>query len=279
MACLYVVATPIGNLEDMSPRAVRVLSEVALILAEDTRHSRPLLNHFGINTPMQALHEHNESQMAPVLCERIRAGESMALISDAGTPLVSDPGYVLVRTAHEMSLQVSPIPGPTASMAALSAAGLPSNRFVFEGFLPAKASKRRQALEALLDETRTLIFYEAPHRIVACLQDMTEIFGGDRLACIARELTKRFETVRQGDLAALSALVETDENQQKGEFVVMVAGAEPRKSDEESVSLDKLIDVLLTELSPKQTASLAAKITGMRRNDVYSRVQSRNVSK
>lgn len=269
--CLYVVATPIGNLQDMSPRAIQVLGQVDLVLAEDTRHSRPLLSHFSINTPLQALHEHNEQQLAPQLCERILAGESMALISDAGTPLVSDPGYALLRQAHEMGVTVSPVPGASAMVAALSVAGLPSDRFVFEGFLPAKSSGRKQRLQALVAETRTLIFYESPHRIIASLQDMVEVMGGERMACMAREVSKRFETIKRASLGDLLEFVESDANQQKGEFVLMLAGAPEVETDEASLSVDAVLDVLLTELSTKQAAALAAKLTGRKKNEVYQR--------
>ncbi|MDH5302338.1 MAG: 16S rRNA (cytidine(1402)-2'-O)-methyltransferase [Gammaproteobacteria bacterium] len=269
--CLYVVATPIGNLKDMSPRAVEILAEVALILAEDTRHSRPLLIHFGIGTPLQSLHEHNEVEMAPVLCERILRGESMALISDAGTPLVSDPGYALLRQAHDMGVTVSPIPGASAMIAALSVAGLPSDRFAFEGFLPAKSSGRQQRLQGLAAETRTLIFYESPHRIIDSLRDMVTVLGADRLACMGRELTKRFETIRRAPLGELLTFVEGDDNQQKGEFVLMLAGAPEVETDEASLSVDRVLDVLLEELSTKQAAALAAKLTGRKKNEVYQR--------
>ncbi len=194
-AGLYVVATPIGNLEDISYRAVRLLSEVDLIAAEDTRHSRVLLSHYDIATPMQALHEHNEAQVEGRILERIGEGQAIALISDAGTPLISDPGYLLVRAAREAGLPVYAVPGPSAITAALSVAGLPPDRFAFEGFLPTKAAARKKKLQALCHETRTLVFFESSHRIEAAVADMTEIFGGQRLVALCRELTKKFETV------------------------------------------------------------------------------------
>ncbi len=213
---LYVVATPIGNLGDMTARAIAVLQQVDLIAAEDTRHSGPLLQHFGITTACIACHDHNERQIAAGLVERIQSGESVALISDAGTPLISDPGYLLVRTAREAGVPVVPVPGASAMIAALSVSGLPSDRFSFEGFLPAKSSARRQRLQALADEGGTLIFYESTHRIEESLADMAEVFGPERYAVIAREITKRFETVHGDTLQNLIAWIAADANQTKG---------------------------------------------------------------
>lgn len=246
---LYVVATPIGNLDDISARALRILREVALIAAEDTRHSARLLQHFGIQTPLAACHEHNERDQGGRFLARLQAGEDVALISDAGTPLISDPGYHLVRQARAAGFAVVPVPGACALIAALSAAGLPSDRFIFEGFLPAKAAGRRARLEQVREEPRTLIFYEAPHRILECLQDMREVFGDDRPALLARELTKTFETLQGLPLAELCEWVAADSNQQRGECVVLVAGWQAPEG-EEAVSAEALrvLDLLLSTL-------------------------------
>ena len=267
---LYVVATPIGNLDDMSVRALRVLKDVALIAAEDTRHSIRLLQHFGIQTPLAPCHEHNERDEGGKFLARLQAGEDVALISDAGTPLISDPGYHLVRQVRAAGVQVVPVPGACALIAALSAAGLPSDRFIFEGFLPAKVAGRRARLELLKEEPRTLIFYEAPHRILECLQDMEAVFGPERSALLARELTKTFETLKGLPLDQLRQFVEADSNQQRGECVVIVAGWEAPTGDE-AVSADALrvLDLLLEEMPLKRAASLAAQITGVRKNLLY----------
>lgn len=266
---LYVVATPIGNLGDMTARAIAVLQQVDLIAAEDTRHSGPLLQHFGITTACIACHDHNERQIAAGLVERIQSGESVALISDAGTPLISDPGYLLVRTAREAGVPVVPVPGASAMIAALSVSGLPSDRFSFEGFLPAKSSARRQRLQALADEGGTLIFYESTHRIEESLADMAEVFGPERYVVIAREITKRFETVYGDTLAKLIAWVEADSNQCKGEFVVLVHGAEEPETREIDAEAERVLKLLLEELPVKQAAALAAKITGAKKNALY----------
>lgn len=266
---LYVVATPIGNLADMVPRAVEILQSVALIAAEDTRHSARLLSHFSISTPCVAYHDHTEIERTAKILDRVEAGESAALISDAGTPLVSDPGYRLVRTARERGLTVVPVPGACALVAALSASGLPSDRFSFEGFPPAKASARRQWLEALSGESRTLIFYEAPHRVLASLDTMAEVFGGDREAVIARELTKTFETIRLAPLAELVEFVRADSNQQRGEIVLMVAGASTRLESALDAEAERVMGILLEELPVKQAAALGAKITGVKKNALY----------
>lgn len=266
---LYLVATPIGNLGDMTPRAVEVLNGVDLIAAEDTRHSGKLLQHFGIRTPCQAYHEHNERRLCDKLVVRLQAGESIALISDAGTPLVSDPGYHLVQAARQAGLAVVPVPGACALIAALSVSGLRSDRFVFEGFLPAKATARRQRLEALAADSRTLIFYESTHRIEDSLADMTEVFGPGRRAVVARELTKRFETVHGDRLAALLAWLKADEDQRKGEFVVLVQGAEKAASGEVDADVQRMLAILMAELPLKQAAALAAKISGVKKNILY----------
>lgn len=267
---LYVVATPIGNLDDISARALKILGDVALIAAEDTRHSIRLLQHFGINTQLAACHEHNERDEGSRFLARLLAGDSVALISDAGTPLISDPGYHLVRQARAAGINVVPVPGACALIAALSAAGLPSDRFIFEGFLPAKAVGRQARLNLLKEEPRTLIFYEAPHRILECLQDMELIFGGERPAVLGRELTKTFETLKGLPLAQLRNFVESDSNQQRGECVVLVAGW-TAPEDEQAVGGEvlRILDLLLAEMPLKRAAALAAEITGVRKNVLY----------
>lgn len=270
MGTLYVVATPIGNLDDMSARALKVLANVSLIAAEDTRHSVRLLQHFGIDTPLAACHEHNERDEGGRFITRLLAGDDVALVSDAGTPLISDPGYHLVRQARAAGVQVVPVPGACALIAALSAAGLPSDRFIFEGFLPAKTAGRRARLEQVREEPRTLIFYEAPHRILECLQDMEAVFGGERPALLAREITKTFETLKGLPLAELRAFVQGDSNQQRGECVVLVAGwVAPEDEQAISVEAQRVLDLLLAELPLKRAAALAAEITGVRKNLLY----------
>ncbi|KPB25539.1 Ribosomal RNA small subunit methyltransferase I [Pseudomonas syringae pv. syringae] len=264
------MATPIGNLDDMSVRALKVLREVALIAAEDTRHSARLMQHFGISTPLAACHEHNERDEGSRFITRLLAGDDVALISDAGTPLISDPGYHLVRQARAAGVQVVPVPGACALIAALSAAGLPSDRFIFEGFLPAKAAGRKARLERVREEPRTLIYYEAPHRILECLQDMELVFGADRQALLAREITKTFETLKGLPLGELRAFVESDSNQQRGECVVLVAGWTP-PDDEDVIGEEarRVLDLLLAEMPLKRAAALAAEITGVRKNLLY----------
>ncbi|QIQ73343.1 MULTISPECIES: 16S rRNA (cytidine(1402)-2'-O)-methyltransferase [Pseudomonas syringae group] len=267
---LYVVATPIGNLDDMSVRALKVLHEVALIAAEDTRHSARLMQHFGISTPLAACHEHNERDEGSRFITRLLAGDDIALISDAGTPLISDPGYHLVRQARAAGVPVVPVPGACALIAALSAAGLPSDRFIFEGFLPAKAVGRRAKLEKVKEEPRTLIYYEAPHRILECLQDMELVFGADRHALLAREITKTFETLKGLPLGELRAFVESDSNQQRGECVVLVAGwTQPEEDDVVGAEARRVLGLLLEEMPLKRAAALAAEITGVRKNLLY----------
>lgn len=267
---LYVVATPIGNLDDISARALRTLREVALIAAEDTRHSARLMQHFGIGTPLAACHEHNERDHGSRFIARLQAGEDVALISDAGTPLISDPGYHLVRQAHAAGIAVVPVPGACALIAALSAAGMPSDRFIFEGFLPAKAVGRRARLEQVKAEPRTMIFYEAPHRILECLEDMRTVFGDERQVLLARELTKTFETFKGLPLVELCAWVAADTNQQRGECVVLVAGWQPAE-EEAAISAEamRVLDLLLAEMPLKRAAALAAEITGVRKNLLY----------
>ncbi|MFO1391292.1 MAG: 16S rRNA (cytidine(1402)-2'-O)-methyltransferase [Agitococcus sp.] len=271
---LYVVATPIGNLDDISTRAIGILSQVARIAAEDTRHSARLLQHLGINTPLVAVHDHNEAGQVQRLIAQLVTGEDLALISDAGTPLISDPGYRLVAAAHEANIKVVPVVGACAAIAALSAAGLPSDRFSFEGFLAAKASQRQTQLKSLANETRTLIFYEAPHRILECVQDMAAIFGADRRVVLARELTKTFETIKQMTLAELCDFVERDTNQQRGEIVLVVDGAPEDASLMAQKELDALLLKLLKYLPVKATAQLAAELTGHKKNTLYDRALS-----
>ncbi len=267
-ATLYIVATPIGNLSDISERAIQILQEVDLIAVEDTRHSGKLLQHIGVSTPMLALHEHNEIKKIQDIIAKLLTGTSIALISDAGTPLISDPGYQLVKAALAADINVSPAPGPSALIAALSVSGLPSDAFVFEGFLPNKSAGRIKKLETLANENRTLIFYEAPHRIVACLQDMVKVFGAKRSAAIARELTKTFETIKNDSLENLLAWVQADTNQQRGEFVVLVQGKEKDNTEVDSEA-EFILNTLMQELPLKQASHLAAKITGIKKNTLY----------
>jgi 16S rRNA (cytidine1402-2'-O)-methyltransferase len=265
---LFVVATPIGNLGDLSPRALETLKTVAAICAEDTRHTRQLLAHFGVDRPLVALHEHNEGDAAGPLVARLLAGESLALVSDAGTPLVSDPGFRLVRAAREAGIAVSPVPGASALVTALSVAGLPSDRFIFEGFLPAKPNARRERLAALASEPRTLIFYESAHRIEDALDDAVAAFGAERRAVVARELTKLFETVLDGSLADLAQRVRADPNQRKGEFVLLVHGA-GEEADAKVVEGRRLYAKLSEHLPPSTAAKVAAEWSGAPRKALY----------
>jgi len=267
-AALYIVATPIGNLADISARAIEVLSSVDVIAAEDTRHSKYLLQHHGIETSTISLHEHNEQQRSELLLTRIAAGESIALISDAGTPLISDPGYRLVNMAREQGFKVIPIPGACAVIAALSASGLSAERFAFEGFLPPKSTARRQALQSLENEPRTMIFYESPKRMVASLQDMLTVFGGERKACLARELTKMFETIVTLPLAELVDVVINDANHQKGEIVLLVEGQSTVVDRDEAEEV-RVLQILLDEVPLKQAAAITASILGIKKNKAY----------
>lgn len=267
---LYVVATPIGNLEDLSARAIRVLSEVDVIAAEDTRHSAKLLQHYQIHTAVISIHEHNEREQAPRLIEALRAGKSIALISDAGTPLVSDPGFKLVRAAHAASVSVVPVPGPCAAITALSAAGLPTDRFVFEGFPPPRGAARRNAFQAMAKEERTIIYYESSHRIVDSIADMVEIFGTTRPAVLARELTKKFETIRSGTLGDLQAALARDAHEQLGEFVVLVHGAE-EVTVSANPEVDRVLRILLDAVPLKEAVALTARLTGAHKNELYDR--------
>ena len=264
---LYIVATPIGNLGDWSQRAQEILVKVSLIAVEDTRHSSKLLSHFGIQTRMFAYHEHNEKIASEKLLARLHSGESIALISDAGTPLISDPGYPLVSQAHAEGIRVSPVAGPSAVVAALSASGLPTDRFVFEGFLPNKSQARRARLEILKTDTRTLVFYESPHRVVDTLADISSVFGAERVAVIARELSKTFETIKQASLQALVEWVAEDQNQSRGEIVLMVHGAEASGPD--AAEVERVLTILLKSLPVKEAAALAAEIMGGKKNAMY----------
>ncbi|MDZ7827975.1 MAG: 16S rRNA (cytidine(1402)-2'-O)-methyltransferase [Halofilum sp. (in: g-proteobacteria)] len=266
---LYVVATPIGNMDDLSDRARTVLAGVHVIAAEDTRHTGRLLQRLGIERTLLSLHEHNERERVPQLIERLRRDEAVALVSDAGTPTVSDPGFPLVSAAHDAGLRVIPIPGASAILAALAASGQATHRFAFEGFLPSKPQARRNALKALAGEPRTLVFYESSHRIDGALADLEQAFGGERSATLCRELTKSFETVRRASLAELGAWVRDDANQRRGEIVLVVAGAP--ESDSANADLDQVLEALLAELPPARAAAVAARLTGIPRREAYAR--------
>ncbi|QJQ96414.1 MULTISPECIES: 16S rRNA (cytidine(1402)-2'-O)-methyltransferase [Halomonadaceae] len=272
---LYVVATPIGNLDDLSPRAARVLGEASVIAAEDTRHSAKLLRHLGIERPLISLHEHNEAGRVAQIAERLALGQDVALISDAGTPLICDPGFVLVRELRDMGHRVVPIPGPCALIAALSAAGLPTDRFLFLGFLSAKSGARRARLQALLERDETLICYESPHRIRDTLADIADLFA-DRRVVLARELTKTFETFLDGTAATLIDRIEADPDQARGEFVMMLSGA-PKRSESEHATIDAtmLLTSLLDEgVGVKQVAAVAARMLGGPKKLWYARAQA-----
>lgn len=270
---LYVVATPIGNLDDLSPRATRTLAHVDVVAAEDTRHSGRLLSHLGIQKRMIALHDHNEKDRAAGILAELKAGRDVALISDAGTPLISDPGYVLVRDARAAGYRVSPIPGPCALVVALSAAGLPTDRFLYVGFLPAKRSGRRASLEPLASEPATLVFYESPHRILESVRDIAEVLGEDREMVLGREITKTFETFYSGSVAEVLAELEQDPHGTRGEFVVMVRGAmaQPGNDDAATMDVDRVLRVLLAELPVKKVAKMASELTGLSKNELYQR--------
>lgn len=265
---LYIVATPIGNLGDVSSRALDVLASADLVAAEDTRHSGRLLAHFNIKAEMISVHDHNERQRAELIIRHLQNGAQVVLVSDAGTPLISDPGFYLVRAVREAGFKVSPVPGCCAFIAALSASGLPSDRFLFEGFLPAKSGARQQRLGQLKAEVPTLIFYESTHRILASLEDMAEQFGAERYAVVARELTKTFETIHGGTLGELIDWMRDDHMQQKGEFVVLVHGA-PEKENIIDAEAERIVRLLAAELPPKKAAGLAAEITGLKKNQLY----------
>jgi len=270
---LYVVATPIGNFGDMSQRAVEVLRSVQLIAAEDTRHSQRLFLHFAISTPTVSYHDHSDERALRRIGECLAAGGSVALVSDAGTPLISDPGYRLVRYVQDRGFAVRPVPGACAAIAALSVSGLATDRFLFEGFLPARESARRDRLAALAAQSMTLIFYEAPHRIDSCLRDMVEVFGGEREAVLAREVTKVFETIRRGTLLELAQFVAGDSNQRKGEIVLLVAGR-ARGDEVVSAEIEALVLRLAQEMPAKQAAAIVADWSGVRKKQLYDHLLS-----
>ncbi|MBT0726081.1 16S rRNA (cytidine(1402)-2'-O)-methyltransferase [Rosenbergiella australiborealis] len=265
---LYIVPTPIGNLADITQRALTILASVDLVAAEDTRHTGMLLQHFAINARLFSLHDHNEQQKADVLINKLQQGESIALVSDAGTPLINDPGYHLVTRCRQAGLKVVPLPGACAAITALSASGLPSDRFCYEGFLPAKSKGRRDALRALVEEPRTLIFYESTHRLLDCLADMVAELGEDRHVVLAREITKTWESIYGAPVAELLAWVQEDDNRRKGEMVLIVAGYQ---SQEETLPIESLrtLALLQTELPLKKAAALAAEIHGVKKNALY----------
>ncbi|NNE05622.1 MAG: 16S rRNA (cytidine(1402)-2'-O)-methyltransferase [Xanthomonadales bacterium] len=268
---LYVVATPIGNLQDITLRALQVLGDVELVAAEDTRRSAQLLNHHGLRAALKSVHEHNESKRIPELLSLIRNGHAVALISDAGTPLVSDPGFRLVQAVVEEGFSVYSVPGPSALTAAISVSGLASDRFLFEGFLPAKAAARKTRLEVLAAQTATLVFFESSHRILDSLEAMAAVFGGQRKAAVCRELTKQFETVLRGSLADVIETVKSDRNQRKGEFVVVVKGSDETDSEVDGLTLAR---ALLEYLPPAQAARVAAKVGSGSRREIYAALQS-----
>ncbi|MFT5930797.1 MAG: 16S rRNA (cytidine1402-2'-O)-methyltransferase [Oceanospirillaceae bacterium] len=270
-AILYVVSTPIGNLDDLSPRAVETLKKVDLIAAEDTRHSGRLMQHFGISTPMLAVHDHNERARAQMLVNKLAQGQSIALISDAGTPLISDPGYHLVSAVRDAGYQVVPVVGPCALIAGLSVSGLATDRFSFYGFLPAKSSGRTQHLKKLESVTHTQVFYESPHRIVAMVDDIVSVMGPDRQLVLARELTKTFETVYGAPAGQVQTWLAADHNQQKGEFVVLIAGAQPEELQDIGPEEERILTLLLAELPIKKAAAITASISGHKKKALYDR--------
>ena len=267
---LNVVATPIGNLSDLSPRAQEALAGADVIAAEDTRHTRTLLQSIGVSKPMVSLHAHNESSRVPELLARLAAGETVALVSDAGTPLLSDPGYELVSEAARAGCDVRVVPGPSAITAALAVAGLPTDRFCFEGFLPPRSSERRARLAEVSSESRTLVFFEAPHRIEECLQDLAAVFGGERRAAVARELTKAHETTYRGTLNELLALAKNEGNFARGEITIVVQGAPATNDAVDAQLLERAVNILVRELPPGRAAALAAQLVGAKRSDAYA---------
>jgi 16S rRNA (cytidine1402-2'-O)-methyltransferase len=267
---LQVVATPIGNLADLSARARTVLAAAAVVAAEDTRHTRVLLQSLGLTTPLVSLHAHNEAQRVPELIARLTHGEDVALVSDAGTPLLSDPGFELVRSAVAAGIEVRTVPGPSAITAALAVAGLPTQRFCFEGFLPARAPERRAALASLAHESRTLVFFEAPHRIVATLEDLVAQFGAARQAVVARELTKAHETLYRGSLGQLQTRAHADQNFARGEITLVVEGVEAGSEAVDEAQLRRTVELLVKELPPGRAAALAAALTGAPRAAAYA---------
>lgn len=270
-ATLYIVATPIGNLGDITLRAIDTLKHVDLVAAEDTRHSGLLLQHLGIQAKLYPLHDHNEQQKAQQLIDRLKSGISIALISDAGTPLINDPGYHLVKACHEQSIRVVPIPGACAAITALCVSGLPTDRFCYEGFLPAKSKARIDYLNQLMEETRTLVFYESTHRIIDSLQDMLQVFGTQRSLVLAKELTKSWETVIQKPIDQVINWLQEDDNRQKGEFVLIVEGYHKNTADDIDPNAIKLLNRLQQELPLKKAAAIVADIYGLKKNQLYQR--------
>lgn len=270
---LYIVATPIGNLDDLTIRAGKVLASVDLVVAEDTRRTGQLLQHLGLRKPMLTLHDHNEREQVRRVLAELNAGRDLALVSDAGTPLISDPGYIVVRDARASGIRVVPVPGPSALITALSAAGLPTDRFLFAGFLPAKRSGRRAQLESLRQETATLVFYESPHRILDALEDMAEVMGGDRELVVARELTKAFETFYTGTLEQVRTQLLADPKATRGEFVLVLRGssADEVGAQVQSPDVDRMLRLLLEDLPVKKAARILAETTGMSKNELYQR--------
>ncbi|MFZ7307411.1 16S rRNA (cytidine(1402)-2'-O)-methyltransferase [Avibacterium avium] len=266
---LYIVATPIGNLQDISQRALQVLEQVDLVAAEDTRHSGLLLSHYGIKKPFFALHDHNEQQKADILCEKLLQGTTIALVSDAGTPLISDPGFHLVRKCRQAGIRIVPIPGACAAIAGLCASGIASDRFCFEGFLPAKSKARCDKLENLAKEDRTLIFYESTHRILDCLADMEKVFGAERYVVLARELTKTWETIHGDEVGALRQWVSEDPNRSKGEMVLIVEGNVNNEEESFSPEAIKALTLIAKELPLKKAAAIVAELYGYKKNALY----------
>ena len=266
---LYLVATPIGDMTDIAPRALGILSTVDIVAVEDKRRSSRLFSHFGIKTPMISYHDHSAEKQVKKIIDELLCGKSVALISDAGTPLISDPGYKLVNAAKDKSIKVSPVPGPCALIAAISASGLPSDRFIFEGFLPSKSVPRITKIQNISADSRTIIFYEAPHRILETLIDMIKVIGPSRKIVLARELTKTYETFISGTLESVLQIIEKDLNQQKGEIVIVLAGADSSEKKIETQDSKRILSVLLEELPLKQAVSLGSKITGTQKNIFY----------
>ena len=268
---LFIVATPIGNLDDITFRAVETLKSVNLVLAEDTRHSQKILNHFNIKTPISAFHDYNEREKCNTVIDKLKQGDSIALISDAGTPLISDPGYILVSAAKKNSVNVVPIPGPSALIAALSASGIPSDRFSFFGFLPSKQNARIKTLKTFASRPETIIVYESPKRIMATLTDMLFVFGEERKVCLAKELTKNFETILTTNIPNLIDYISADPGHQKGEFVLLISSTAKKGQLELDQQLDRLLPVLCSEMGSSKAAKLAAKITGIDKKYCYQR--------
>lgn len=268
---LYIVATPIGNLDDITFRAIEILKNVDVILAEDTRHSKHLLNHYDIKAGLWAFHDHNEKQKSQVIVNDLLEGKNMALISDAGTPLISDPGFVLVREAKKAGVMVSPIPGPSAMISAMSASGIANDKFGFFGFLPNKQTARVKAIQAIAHTDQTVIFYESPKRILACAQDLQSVLGDERIVCFAKELTKSFETIKTDTLPNLLNYLQEDATHQKGEFVILISSIDKDDKVVGEEQLDKILPILLVEMGASKAAKLAAKITGIDKKYCYQR--------